>query len=343
MTLEIAFLDVGNADSIVVLPPAASAVVIDVPKPRRIHEWLEDRERTAIDCLYFTHDHRDHLPSLSVLKTFVAEWLQKGTLKLLRLPSEAIRNIHQSAITNGDSNRVARLRDALDHLDLWEETGVLEVIRGERDQLPHHFGEMVIHVLHPRFLFFERHSAAHSHKINETSLVLRVEYGKFSTLLLADIEQTGLTRLLELCSDDELKCQIVKIPHHGAWQSNEADIQSLLERANPELAVLSVGSRNQHGHVVPQLFQELLKLKDDEGKRLQNFVCTEVTRTCLYSAVKRSAMGKSGLPDSQPCAGDIIILAEHSGKWEMKNRKEHIRYLESIPQAACCGRAELSV
>lgn len=339
MTLEIAFLDVGNADSIVILPPGSSAIIIDAPKPRRIQERLEDRERITIDCLYFTHDHRDHLPSLSVLKTFVAEWLKKGKLNFLCLPSGAADKARKLA----DSNKDARLRDALDRLSLWEEEKEFEVIRAERGPLPHRFGEVVIYVLHPRFLFSERHSATHPHKINETALVLRVEYGEFSMLLLADVEQAGLTKLLGLCSDDELQCQIVKIPHHGAWQTNESDIQSLLERANPEFAVLSVGSRNQHGHVVPELFQELLRLRDDEGKGLQNFVCTEVTRTCVYSAQERAAMGRQGLPASQPCAGDIVILAESSGEWEMLNRAEHVQHLESILHAACCGRADLKV
>ncbi|MDY6867977.1 MAG: hypothetical protein SVT56_08745 [Chloroflexota bacterium] len=337
MTLEIAFLDVGNADSIVILPPEASAVVVDVPKPRRVHEWLENRGRTTIDCLYFTHNHRDHLPSLSVLKTFIARWLEKGVIKLLYLPLGAIGNIQAS--TGGDSKREARLKDAIDRLLLWEEEKAFEIIGAVRGSTADHFGKVVIHILHPRYTFSE----LNPNRANETSLVLRVEYGEFSTLLLADIEQTGLTKLLRLCSDDELQCLIVKIPHHGAWQQpNGSDIQSLLERANAELAVLSVGSRNQHGHVVPQLFQELLRLKKDDDKRLENFVCTEVTRTCAISALKRIEMGKSGLPASQPCAGDIVIVAQPSGKWEMKNREEHIQHLESIPYAACCGRTDLS-
>ncbi|MCG3212623.1 MAG: hypothetical protein FOGNACKC_06293 [Anaerolineae bacterium] len=335
MTLEIAFLDVGNADSIVILPPQASAVVVDVPKPRRVQAWLEEHKKTVIDCIYFTHNHRDHLPSISVLKTFIAEWFKKGTMGTVFLPTGATRN---TALSN-DSDQADLIRDAIDNLLLWEEKRLLEIRRSERGSGPDYFGEIAIHILHPRYIFSE----LNPDRANETSLVLRVEYGEFSTLLLADLEKTGLTKFLALCSDDELECQVVKIPHHGAWQpNNEGAIQSLLKRTNPELAVLSVGSRNQHGHVAPQLFEELLTLKSDDNKRLQNFVCTEVTRTCICSSEDRATMGKSGLSKAQPCVGDIVILARSSGAWEMKDSEEHKQYLTKIIRAACCDRADLS-
>lgn len=340
MTVEIAFLDVGNADSIVILPPGASAVVVDVPKPRRIHEWLESHNRTIIDCLYFTHAHQDHFPSLSKLKTFISGWLlNRGSLKFLCLPTDIIRNAHDKA----DKNREARLRDALDHLLLWQQSRKFDVIRGEVAPIPLKCDGILIHILHPSYLFFESYNKAHPHKVNELSLVLRVEYGEFRVLLLADIEQEGLATFLEYCKDDELDCQVIKIPHHGALQTDISTFQSLLERANPELAVLSVGSQNQYGHVVPQLFLELLKLKYDDAMRLKDFVCTQVTRTCLYSATERSAMGKQGLKTPHPCGGDIVILADSSGTWKLKNQEDHLHRINSIPLAACCGRADLSM
>ncbi|RUT08303.1 hypothetical protein DSM106972_014710 [Dulcicalothrix desertica PCC 7102] len=61
----------------------------------------------------------------------------------------------------------------------------------------------------------------------------------------------------------------------------------MLEKIDAELAVLSVGSTNTYGHVVPELFKLLLDQKDDKSKKLEKFVCTEVTRTCVYSASKR--------------------------------------------------------
>ena len=78
------------------------------------------------------------------------------------------------------------------------------------------------------------------------------------------------------------------MPHHGAWPENGGEIVELLEKANPELVVLSVGSQNQHGHVVPDLFRELLRLKEDSNFRLGSFVCTEVTRTCKMTILNRN-------------------------------------------------------
>jgi ribonuclease BN (tRNA processing enzyme) len=95
MTLGIVFLNVGNADSIVLLPTNTSAVIIDIPQKRQLETWLKSTGVTNIDCIYFTHSHKDHLPSLVALQTFISSWREaKGIDAIQRLcvPTDAIRN-----------------------------------------------------------------------------------------------------------------------------------------------------------------------------------------------------------------------------------------------------------
>ena len=106
-----------------------------------------------------------------------------------------------------------------------------------------------IEPLHPSQHYIESHFGLDKSKLNEISVVLRVVYGEFSAILLADIEGDGLTELLQLKTD--FTANVVKIPHHGAWPKNGEDLKTLLEFIDPEIAVLSVGSKNQHGHVKP--------------------------------------------------------------------------------------------
>jgi hypothetical protein len=115
----------------------------------------------------------------------------------------------------------------------------------------------------------------------------------------------------------------------------------LLEAIDAEIAVLSVGSKNRYGHVVPELFGLLLSLKNDTSKRLKNFVCTEVTRTCVHSASERAEMDKSGLANQQLCAGEITIIAETSGNWNLKTQTKHADVVSQFKCAACDGRADL--
>jgi hypothetical protein len=189
-------------------------------------------------------------------------------------------------------------------------------------------------------LYAQDHLAIVKGRDNEISVVLRVSYGDFAALLLADIEGSGLKECIETCQSHELSANIVKIPHHGAYPKNGDDLKYLLETIDAELAVLSVGSTNTYGHVVPELFNLLLNQKDNESKKLDKFVCTEVTRTCVHSASKLTAMGKSGLEKGQRCAGEITIRAETSGEWDLKTETEHESVISTVKYPACKGQMD---
>jgi hypothetical protein len=115
-------------------------------------------------------------------------------------------------------------------------------------------------------------------------------------------------------------------------------LKELLTLIDAELAVLSVGSTNQYGHVEPALFKALIELKDNKDKRLDRFICTEVTRTCVHAASDRATMTK-GLFKVEKCAGEITIVAETSGKWNLKTETDHKIKVASF-NAACDGRGD---
>jgi hypothetical protein len=159
----------------------------------------------------------------------------------------------------------------------------IEVTRGSN---PYSQDSLEIHALHPGLLYAQDHLANTGGKDNEISVILRVNYGDFTGLFLADIEGAGLKECVDLsiANPNEFIANLVKIPHHGAWPKNFDDLQKLLETINAEIAVLSVGSTNRYGHVVPELFNLLINLQNDDSKQLKQFVCTEFTRTCVHSA-----------------------------------------------------------
>lgn len=322
--IEVAFLDVGNADSIVITTSAQSGIVVDVGKPRQTEDWLTQRGCKHIEGLFFTHKHQDHTPSLDKLVTFLDGWLETRTIGKIYLPTDYIR----LAINT------PRMQHSFAKLSLLDG----KISRAETSNSPIELGSMgILHILHPSFLFVEQNSSS-----NALSLILRLEYGCFSALLLADIEGAGLKALLNKSSADCLKCNVLKVPHHGAWQSeNEVMVQDLFDRADAEFVVLSVGSTNPYGHVVPHLFVELFKRKNDTDKRLKQFVCTEVTRTCVFARDERENMGKRGLEQKRPCGGDVVIRATQDGNWLFANEIEHNQVLQTIERPACFGQADL--
>jgi beta-lactamase superfamily II metal-dependent hydrolase len=339
MPCEFVFLPVGNADSIIIYPDGGLSVVIDIHKIPLLLKWFENKKQTNISRIYITHEHRDHFPLLEDLVTFLENWLKIGTVAEISLPYDVLKN----AIEKVNSNRAAnkRLEDTL--LRFKNLRQKITLLHSTRRSNPYAQADLEIHVLHPELYYAQEHLANKSGKHNEISLVLRVSYGNFSILLLGDIEGAGLKECVDLSitNPNEFIANVVKVPHHGAWPKNGDDLKQILETINPEIAILSVGSTNKYGHVVPELFNLLLSLKNDNSKQLQQFVCTEVTKTCVKSARDRATTGKSGLTAQQLCAGEITIIAETSGKCALKTQTDHENVISSLPYPACQGRADL--
>ncbi len=343
MKCRFVFLAVGNADSIVVLTAERRAVVIDVPKHRVACKWLIEQGVSDLDSIYLTHDHCDHAPTLNDLALFLEDWMKSGRIKLVYLPNEAIPRACKDLQNQGKSEqKKLLLRHALDRIDLWESDGSVhfEYAQGNLTT-PHSYGDLRFYILHPDVVFRDMHLAAHPGSLNEVSVVIRVEFGGFKAILLSDLEGQGITRLLKVCREADLKAQLVKIPHHGAWPKNSPDLESLLKAIDAEIAVLSVGSTNQYSHVYPELFKLLRDIQADSKKYLRKFLCTEVTKTCMLSTTERTNLGRSGLSETKPCAGTIEILADDSGSWEIQDETAHASVVASIPYAACSERADL--
>lgn len=82
---------------------------------------------------------------------------------------------------------------------------------------------------------------------NERSLVLYTETDGMRILMLGDLP--------EKCEMEEVpRCDVLKVAHHG---SRYATSHSLLEKALPEVAVISVG-RNSYGHPSDRVLEDLM-------------------------------------------------------------------------------------
>lgn len=76
---------------------------------------------------------------------------------------------------------------------------------------------------------------------NDSSLVLRLEFGEASALFCGDIEATAELDLVK--SGQELQADLLKVPHHGSATSCS---QRFVKAVMPRLAAVSVGpDRNQ--------------------------------------------------------------------------------------------------
>jgi len=343
VTCQITFLPVGNADSIVI-QSEDSTIIVDLGKLDVLEDWLHNNEISKIDRIYITHAHGDHFPSIIRFVDFIINSQEKITIEKVHLPYRVIEVARKKVMSDENNPRVGKLRLALKRISEWDEKYIIKFTPILRDGEQYSEGALRIKALHPSQNYIENHLALTNSKLNEISTILRVDYGKLSALLLADIEGAGLTELLNFLKlnskNTDFIANIVKMSHHGAYPKNGKDLEELLALVDAELAVLSVGSTNPYGHVEPELFKALIDLQQNSDRCLTKFICTEVTRTCVHSASDRSVKEKSGLAKSQKCAGEIAIIADVSGKWDLKTETDHSNEIKNFQYAACDGRGD---
>ncbi len=78
---------------------------------------------------------------------------------------------------------------------------------------------------------------------NDTSLVLRIDYGETSFLLTGDMEQDAERDLVN--TGAPLDVDVLQVGHHG---SDTSTSYIFLNEVLPEIGVISVGENNSYGH-----------------------------------------------------------------------------------------------
>lgn len=80
--------------------------------------------------------------------------------------------------------------------------------------------------------------------LNDSSLVLRLEYGETAFLFTGDIS-AGPLEDCALIGGYDLGCDVLKLGHHGSSTSTDAEVFDL---THPSLAIASCGADNSYGH-----------------------------------------------------------------------------------------------
>jgi competence protein ComEC len=94
------------------------------------------------------------------------------------------------------------------------------------------------------------------HNANETSVVLRVDYGRHRVLLTGDAEGDEEAWLLQHYPPEELAADVLKVGHHG---SRTSTTPRFLDAVRPALGIASVGAGNRYGHPAPETLQSFLE------------------------------------------------------------------------------------
>ena len=222
-TLEVHYIDVGQADSALLLCGGESMLIDggNVADSDLVVAYLADQGVEELDYVVCTHAHEDHVGGLA------------GALS--QYPAGEVL----SPVTEYDSQAFGNF------LKYTQEQGLSLTVPEPGDTWT--VGTAAVTVLGPVQDYDDT---------NNTSIVLRVDFGETSFLFTGDMERTAEEDLLE--SWAWLEADVLKVGHHG---SDTSTSYPFLREVDPDYAVISVGENNDYGHPSEDT---LSRLRDDD-------------------------------------------------------------------------------
>lgn len=241
--LTVTVLDVGQGDAILLEMPDGQDVLVDGGPDGRVLEGLGRAlpfyDRT-IELMVLTHPHADHVTG------FIAALDRYEVERVL-----TAETLHDSSTYKEWQHAVAA-----------EGSSVDVAITGARFA----FGEATLTVLWPA------PGSAPSKNLNDDSIVLLLDYRDTEFLFMGDASTEVEQQMLDAVPDVD----VLKVGHHGSRFSSS---DAFLDRAKPEIAVISVGEGNRYGHP----HKEALERLERHGMR--------VFRTDEYSDIELRSDG----------------------------------------------------
>ena len=329
LAIKVAFLDVGQADTIVISSALTQeAIIIDCVNAEAVLSYLAKEQIKYLRGTIITHLHADHFSGVANLlnnyhqvpgmqECEVVAFNEDLSLKNLRqLPPDA--DGHSSSYEQPSISGKRFMPTYLSNLFLWckQHRSQCANLKFEKRSLPFEgVLEKHLKLLHPHFADYPD---LRLKGLNNTSAVLRVVGSKASVLLTGDLEPEGWKLLC--ANHPDLYSDVLKFPHHGgAWKYDE--VNDLLDKVCPSIVVISVGSEGfeKYAHPHPDIFKALAK------RPHIRLLCTQATNQCHLQHLVQSERNtivhqfkaeadKIGnrffLSNSRggcPCAGTIII------------------------------------
>ncbi len=214
--LKVHYIDVGQADSILVDLPNNEVMLIDggtYADGETVVNYLKQQGITNIDYMVNTHPHNDHVGGLVKV---MEEVVEKDTF--------TVGNIYMYMTSSADGvpkfTEFTELLDTIrvEPVQVTAGTELINTTVGDK--------KLIVKCIAPFRL--------DNSNLNNNSMVLRLEYGNVSYLFMADAEEEEEQQLL--ASGENLKCDVLKVGHHGAKTSTS---QAFLNAVMPKAAVIT--------------------------------------------------------------------------------------------------------
>jgi competence protein ComEC len=206
------FIDVGQGDSIFIDTSGLDVLVDGGPRAagNTVVEYLGNLSITKIDLMVATHMDADHIGGLITLLN--------STIQV------------DEVLINNQTGTTATYND---FVSLANTHSMEAAQRGDTYILTQNVNLTVLNPVQP--LEFTSQ--------NENSVVMRLQIGQSSFLLMGDAQADAEESILQ--SGLEINSDVLKVGYHG---SNSSTTEAFLSAVSPSIAIISAGENNQYGH-----------------------------------------------------------------------------------------------
>lgn len=240
--LEIYFFDVGQADSILIKEKDYTMLIDggNQSDGENLVKYLqEELNINDIDILVGTHPHEDHIGGLP----------------------DVINTLDISTIYLPNATTTTNIFEKL--LDTIAE-------KNYKITVPKIDEEIKLNNMNFKVIY----TGTDESDLNNTSIVLKLEYGKTSYLFTGDATDKTEEKIL----NKDIESDVLKVGHHG---SSYSSTESFINKVNPQYAIIQVGTNNKYDHPTKTTLD---KLKEKNIK---------VYRTDLNGTIKLTSDGKN--------------------------------------------------
>ncbi|HWR22057.1 MAG TPA: ComEC/Rec2 family competence protein [Feifaniaceae bacterium] len=217
-TLDIYVLDVGQGDSIFLRSPSGKTMLVDAGESymyERVDEFLQNQAVKKLDVVIGTHPHADHIGGMEKIVTHY-------TIGTYYMPD-----------AQNQTRMFENLLDALAEQDI----SVKQAVGGKQSAIGWD-EDVEVNILSPL-------PGVEYDDLNDSSVILHVQYGETSILLTGDAESFAEKAALKALPESCFRATVLKVGHHGSSTSSS---DAFLDAVGPELAVVSLGKDNEYGH-----------------------------------------------------------------------------------------------
>jgi competence protein ComEC len=283
--LFVHFIDIGQGDATLIQTPSGKTILVDagpIEATPALLQYLEETGIREIDIVIATHPHADHIGGFPV----ILEKYPVGHCYMPRVSATSVtyRDLLLAIQREGLTIHTAKKGILLDI----EEGFTLRFLSPAKDSYT---------------------------EINNFSVVLLLEYGEISFLLMGDAEEPVEKELLEYRLVTQT--DVLKAGHHGSQSSSS---EAFIEVVKPQYAVIFCGAGNPYGRPHEDTLSTLSKY-------------ATVFRTDTNGTIVFQTDGKTlKITPSSPQITETSLLALYPYVGNKKTKVFHRNTCSSLPE-----------